>query len=82
MKNAYVSTFLEFWGAITLQVIQMRNYRIRFAWNWCPGPLIRITRHFQYDPLQPNKETKQMNAQFCIEQELFIFKWWTVKSFD
>ena len=58
MKNAYVSTFLELWGAITLQVIQIRNYRIRFARNWRLGPLIRITRHFQYDPLQPNKKNK------------------------
>ena len=37
MKNAYVSTFLELWGAITLQVIQTRNYRIRFAWNSHPA---------------------------------------------
>ena len=33
MKTVYVNTFLELWGAKTLQVIQMKNHRIRFAWN-------------------------------------------------
>ena len=30
-----------------LMLFQTRNYHIRFAWNSCPGPLIRNTRHFQ-----------------------------------
>ena len=54
--------------------------------KFLPGPLIRITRHFQWDPSEQNKKPKQISIQVCVEQEWFIssctYVLWTVKNFD
>ena len=69
-----------------LMPFQTRNYHIRFAWNSCPGPLIRIIHHFQYDPPEQNKKPEQISTQSCFEQEWFTssctYVWWKVKNFN
>ena len=75
MKNAYVSTLLELWGDSDEKL--PHSIFLKFA----PGPLIRIMRHFQYDPQEPNKKQSRWTLKSVLNRN-YLFLIVHVKSFN